>query len=232
VSGPAGNAASALLAQLFEAARSKSNDFASHVHPAWADAAWKGSSEWLAAAPEGAAKHEASLALQGAYNVQWPSLASLADCLQRAALLPRPVLLQLLCASAVFQRRQEVLRCVDRASRKTLMELVGAAAFEVILDANDVVGDTVEPLPSNIVSADTLAAWAFDRLELQGAWSCPQARTLVALSLSPAALGRAQRSHRPKRRAQSLAAFVVRLEKFFPEYVWLFGSDMDRALSA
>ncbi len=233
-SGPAGadEAASSLLARLFDAAAQKANDFVVHLHPTWVDVAWPGALSWVASATDSLTRQDAGLALQAAYNVQWPGLQMLAKRTNRVALLPRPAVLQVLCITAMYVCRSQARRSVGRSSREKMVELVGEDALAAILAVPGTDVAAAEAPPLLVTPTDALAGWAFGLLGRHGWWSCPHARTLIGLSLSPAAVGRAAVPVNPPRGEPALAALPDRLLSYLPEYAWLFGSDMDRALSA
>jgi hypothetical protein len=133
-----------------------------------------------------------------------------------------------------------VRRCVGRTQRQALIEMVGPHALNAIVAAPDSGVAPWKPPPLDGESAQTLAVWAFEVLSAQQAWSCPNARRLIGWGLPPAASGvRPEGGAQPQQQPQQqppqvlpLGGFVDRLADYFPGYSWLFGSDMDRALSA
>jgi hypothetical protein len=224
--------AGAHVARLLALAADKSACFVVQLHPAWMDPAWHGAAAWLATISEAPARRQASLALRKAWGVQWPSLGALGHRLNRAALLPRQALVAWLCAAALFLRRREVRRCVGRKQRQMLVEMVGRPAIDAIVAAPE-----AGPVPQNAPplegqSTESLAVWAFGLLSAQRAWTCEHARRLIALSLPPAAIGRPLQADHHAAQALPMGGFSDQLADYFPAYSWLFGSDMDRALSA
>jgi Bacterial type III secretion protein (HrpB4) len=220
------------VAALLALAADKSARFVTQLHPGWAESPWTGASSWLASLDDAAAVRGASVALCGAWCVQWPSLGALADRLNRAALLPRQAVVEWLCAAALFLRRGEVRRCVGRRQREVLVEMVGQHAIQAIVSAPEAGPAPTHATPLERESMETLAAWSFAVLSAQKAWSCDHARRLIALSLPPAAMATAVRAPDRPSRILPLGGFSDQLANYFPAYSWLFGSDMDRALSA
>ncbi len=214
------------VARLLALAAEKSAHFVAQLHPSWGDLAW------LAAIKDAAARQQASICLRAAWGIEWPSLGALSNRLNRAALLPRPALVAWLCAAALFLRRREVRRCVGRRQRQLLVEMVGSDAIGALVAAPESGPTPADPPPLEGASAEALAVWAYGVLGAQQAWTCDHARRLIGLSLPAAASGRQARAGSRPPQVLPLGGFSDQLAIYFPAYSWLFGSNMDRALSA
>jgi len=219
---------------LLEAVDHKASTLPDHVHPAWIDAAWarlgpKGT-EWAARVP--AQRHSALLAK--AFGLVWPSLAVFREPGHRIALLDRDSMLRVLAVCALDGRGESVRRSVGRVVRQLLIEGIGENAYEKVL-GNQVRGlqPPSNPLGPFEVGQERLAADGFRALCAQAAWRNRSLITLVRLSLPPSARGEhVQVNERPAGSAiKGVDRMIDRLHEYFPELAWLFGSDMDRALS-
>ena len=224
----------ASLERLFCSVAEKSARLMFNIDPAWVDRAGHGLVSVAAAPRDAHADRRVSSALQVLYGVRWPSLGALAQRVHRLAVLPSVDVLRVLQAVALYERRGDVRRCIGRSARAGLGGRVGQPAFDLIVATSG--ADASRPGESG--PADTPAAQlardGFRVLEAHGGWTCPDAHRLVSLCFSPdepAGLfgpAVAARTAPPA----ALDALIQRLDLLFPEYAWLFGCDMDKALSA
>ena len=239
---------SAVLERLFAAVSDKSARFVSNIDCGWVDQVWAGLSAQAAAARDTHADRVSSAALQAAYGVRWPSLTALAQRVHRLAVLPLADVLKVLQAVALYQRRAEVRRCIGRTARLAIIGRVGQAAFDVILAAPGADGSTrpgthagtnpdttassENETPFHAVPAHVLARSAFMALESSGLWACCDSHRLVSLCLAPDAVGTALACPPSAAVAANFQPLIHQLDLLFPEHAWLFGCDMDKALSA
>jgi len=220
--------------RLLDAIDRKSASLAADLHPAWIDAAWARlgprAGVWAARVPP--RRHSALLAK--AYSLDWPSLAVFSEPAHRIALLDRSRMLRVLATCALDGRRDSVRRSVGRVVRHLLIEGIGESAYEKVLDSPARGMHVADPLGAFEVGQDRLAVEGFRALCAQAAWRNQSLITVVRLSLAPSALGEhLQVNERPNGSAvKSVDRMIDRLHEYFPELAWLFGSDMDRALSA
>jgi Bacterial type III secretion protein (HrpB4) len=219
---------SASLERLFGSIAEKSARLMFNIDPVWVERAGYGLVSVAAVPRDAHADRLVSSALQTVYEVRWPSLGALAQRVHRLAVLPLGEVLRVLQAVALYERRSAVRRCIGRSARAGLVERVGQPAFDVIVatpgaDASH---------PGEIGPADTpvgvLARSGFQALEAHGGWVCPDAHRLVSLCFSPDGPDAVAGSAPPS----ALDALIERLDLLFPEHAWLFGCDMDKALSA
>jgi Bacterial type III secretion protein (HrpB4) len=226
------SAQSLLLRRLLDAAGHKSAHLATQLHPAWLEAAWP--EDWPVA-PSSAwgerATRRTSLLLAQVYGVRWPGLVSLRARAHRIVLLAREPLLRVLAAAALYGRSGDVRRCVGRQARDALIALVGEPAYAALLQAPDA-GAAVRPIEAADLRPEACAAQGYQLLLACGQWHCRDASLIARLTLPPGA-GReaaAQRDTAPS--PLQWSGLFGRFDAFFPEQAWMFGSDMDRALSA
>jgi Bacterial type III secretion protein (HrpB4) len=227
----------ALLQSLFAAAQSKSLRLAQHVHPAWVAAALPQHSAWALQGHDGPVAQRVSQLLGQLYGVRWPGLHALRWRAHRVALLPRSMVLRVLAGTALYLQRAGVRHCVGRASRLALENMVGAPAMAALLNAptaGHCAGSTT-PLDFASLDPELWAAEGYRALHAAGVWTCKDASVIARLTLAPGAFDRptpataATPDITPS--SADLAAYLHQLEHFFPEQSWLFGSNMDRALS-
>jgi hypothetical protein len=173
---------------------------------------------------------QASLALARLYGVCWPTLSSLRHRVHRAALLELQPLLRVLAAAAMYVRRFELRQVVSKTERKRLTAVVGEQTYLAVLESaeNGIPMPTAAPFES--AAASQMAEAGYRAIAADGLWRCRHVLTLVRLTLAPEATT-APPSATLARRGP-LAGFEEQLHLFFPEFAWLFGSEMDRALSA
>ena len=170
--------------------------------------------------------------LRTAWAVNWPGLSALANRLNRTALLPRQATLMWLCTAALFLRRRDVRRCVGRVQRQAFVDMVGAHVLEAIVATPESALAIPDAPPLEGQTLDGLASWAFLTLSEHGAWSSERARRLIGLCLPPDGALACDSTRRTRLQPLPLGAFSDQLPHYFPDYSWLFGSNMDRALSA
>jgi Bacterial type III secretion protein (HrpB4) len=222
------------LQRLLQAVDQKSSTLAADLHPAWVDAAWARlgpqAAAWVARVPP--RRHSALLAK--AYGLIWPPLDVFREPAHRIALLERSELLKVLAACALDRRRDSVRRSVSRVVRNLMIEGIGESAYEKVLDSPVRGMRACDPLGAVEVGQDRLAADGFRALCSQAAWRNRSLITLVRLSLAPSTVGEPlQTDGSPSSTAiKGADRMTDRLHDYFPELAWLFGSNMDRALSA
>lgn len=217
------------MRSLLSAIDRKAASLAADLHPAWIDAAWArlGPQAARNAARLPLRRHSALLAQ--VYDVRWPALTAFREPAHRLALLDRAGLVKVLAACALDGRRDSVRRSVGRVVRELLIEGIGESAYEKVLQGPAPLMQAAEPLIPLDADPERLAVEGFRVLCSQAAWRHPMLITIVRLSLPPAAQG--GESHLDGRPSGATQRMVDRLHEYFPELAWLFGSDMDRALS-
>ncbi|MGE5864927.1 MAG: type III secretion protein HrpB4 [Rhizobacter sp.] len=215
--------------RLLQAVDRKALAWPSELHPAWVDAATARlgpqAAAWCARVPR---RRHANL-LARTYGLDWPALAEFRAPAHRLALLDRATLLKVLATCALDGRRESVRRSVGRLVRDLLIEGIGESAYEKVLDSPVRGLQGAAPLGAVEVNPERLAADGFRALCAQAAWRHPVLINMVRLSLPPGVTADpATPSSAP---APAAGRVIDRLEDYFPELAWLFGSDMDRALS-
>jgi hypothetical protein len=225
-----------LLRRLLRQADTKAADLVLHLHPDWVAAAWQHAGPAAARQAPRVPRPRQSALLAQVYGLQWPALADLHPAAHRLALVERPQIVRALATAALFARRERVRRSIGRDVRRVLVDCVGDTAYRQMLGSPaQGPGCNQQPLAVTDLDPDRLAVAGYRALCAQGAWTCRRALAITRLTLAPAALDSAQQhAHRTSRSAEAADAMGVlhRLPDFFPELAWLFGSDMDRALSA
>ncbi len=229
---------SASLERLFADVADKSARLAINIDHAWVDRACRGL-VGLAAGPRDAhADRLVSSALQAVYGVRWPSLGALVQRVHRLAVLPLVEVLRVLQAVALYERRGDVRRCIGRSARVGLIDRVGQPAFDAIVAMPGADASAPGEIGLAVTPPAVLARGGFEALAAHGAWACPDSERLVALCLppeSPEAPDATDAAPAPANRAPFTPDFhglIQRLDLLFPEHAWLFGCDMDKALSA
>lgn len=220
------------LERLFEAVAQKSARFIANIDPGWVDLAWAGLSADAIAQQGEHPTRVTSSALQAVYAVRWPSLATLAHRINRLAVLPLSQVLRVLHAVALYQRRGDVRRCIGRNARLALVDAVGKPAFDAIIATPGTDTSRESEIGFDAASLHSLARSAFHTLESRGLWPCEDARRLVSLCLAPVAAGFTVTPFDSAQPAAHFHRFIGQLDLLFPEHAWLFGCDMDKALSA
>lgn len=227
-----------LLRHLLATARAKSADIAAQLHPAWVQAAWQ--RVGFETPPPAAAGERGASALGAVYGLRWASLASFQHRAHRIALLPREQVLRVLGAAALHAERERVRRCIGRGARQAVIERIGEAAYNELLAAprtND--HATAGALSAAELEPERLAAAGYARLSERREWHCKHTLAWVRLALAPGST-QAEPAFASASTSSSAAAsnpppgdsMMARLPHYFPEHAWLFGSPMDRALSA
>jgi hypothetical protein len=224
----------ALLQRLLRAADAKAAHLAAHVHPAWIEAAWRHVGAPAARHAQRVAPSRRATLLAEVYGLQWPTLADLRHPAHRLALLARPQILRVLAACALHGQRDSVRRSIARDVRSRVIQHIGEPAYQQLLASPAQGAAAITPLSALELDLDRLAAAGYHALCTQGAWQCRSALALTRMSLAPAALEAGQGRTPPAAAPAGMDAHTVltRLPDYFPEHTWLFGSDMDRALSA
>lgn len=223
---------SLLLQRLLGAAQHKSAHLTTQVHRGWLEAALPEhypESDRLAFCERSTTR--TALLLSQAYAMRWPSLTSLRQRAHRLSLLAREPLLRALATARFYGRSGDVRRCVERQARHALTSLVGEPAYAALLQTPDA-GGLVRAINTADLSPDACAARGYQLLQAHGLLVCRDAALITRLSLAPGAMRETtDQSGSPKPPA-NLNTFFDRFDAFFPEDAWMFGSDMDRALSA
>lgn len=223
----------ALLRRLLQAADAKAADLASHLHPDWVKAAWQHAGALAARQARRVPPQRQSALLAQIYGLRWPALADLQAPAHRLALLSRAPLLRVLATCALYPRRERVRRSIGRDVRHALLDAIGETAYRQLLDSPAPGLANPQPLSARDLDPERLAAAGYRALCAQGAWTCRSALALTRMSLAPDVLDNAGAApSSTSRDAGGADAALQRLPDFFPELAWLFGSDMDRALSA
>ena len=229
---------SASLERLFAGVADKSARLVFNIDHAWVDRAGHGLVGAAAGPRDAHADRLVSSALQAVYGVRWPSLGALMQRVHRLAVLPLVEVLRVLQAVALYERRGDVRRCIGRSARVGLIDRVGQPAFDAIVATPGADASAPGETGLAVTPPAVLARGGYEALAAHGAWACPDSARLVSLCLPPnspdeqvpagAALGPAN----PTLPAAGLAGLIQRLDLLFPEHAWLFGCDMDKALSA
>jgi hypothetical protein len=223
-------ALAAPIGQLAQALNGKCGGLAAHLHPGWLAGV---PPRWLAeaGAPGGWRRSllEPSLALAALYGLRWPTLAMLRPRIHRATLLERPPLLRVLALAVLHARRFDVRRWVSKQLRHQVCAAVGEHAYQVLIDSPGSGAGADIGTPPPPMGLDELAQAGCELIAREGLWRARQVLTLVQLALPPQPA-----AHGPlEAQAQQgvLAGFEQSLDLYFPELTWLFGCEMDRALS-
>ena len=228
---PAEAGAACLVQRLLGAAQQKSANLALHLHPGWLAAAVPdGGADGALSAGTPQVATRASLLLGQAYGVRWPTVVSLRERLHRIALLTREPLLQVLGAAALFGRSADVRRCVGRPARSALIALIGEPAYAALLRTPDA-GGASRPIELAELQAGDCVVQGYQLLQASARWACRDAALITRLSLPPDALGAALAAGGGTGAMVQVSGLFDRFDAFFPEQAWMFGSDMDRALS-
>jgi hypothetical protein len=221
----------AALQRLLEALKERAGSLGALVHEQWIDQVCTGLHPSLASSLRTPA-HAATLSelLGRRFNVTWPGLDSLAQRAHRVVLLPAPCLQQCLRLAAVWFHAPAVRRCVSRQDRALLRDLLGEAGYAGVLAAPDSAPMRSEQALPNLEAAQW-ASQGVVRLRCLSAWSCEPALSILRLALPRKTndlpligdVGATARQH--------MQHFLQRLDQLLPEHAWLFGSDLDLALS-
>jgi len=227
-----------LLRHLLATARAKSADIAAQLHPAWVQAAWQ--RVGFETPPPAAAGERGASALAGVYGLRWASLAGFQHRAHRIALLPREQVLRVLGAVALHAERERVRRCIGRGARQAVIERFGEAAYTELLAAPRVTDNAAAgALSAAELDPERLAAAGYARLSERRDWHCKHTLAWVRLALAPGSTQADPAFAFPSTSSSAAPSasppgdsMMARLPHYFPEHAWLFGSHMDRALSA
>lgn len=227
-----------LLRHLLATARAKSADIAAQLHPAWVQAAWQRIG--FETPPPVAAGERGASALAGVYGLRWASLAGFQHRAHRIALLPREQVLRVLGAVALHAERERVRRCIGRGARQAVIERIGEAAYNELLAAPRITGNPAAgALSAAELDPERLAAAGYARLSERREWHCKHTLAWVRLALAPGSTQADPAFAFPSTSSSAAPSasppgdsMMARLPHYFPEHAWLFGSPMDRALSA
>ncbi|HEY9027742.1 MAG TPA: type III secretion protein HrpB4 [Burkholderiaceae bacterium] len=210
------------LRRLLAAARAKSADAAAQLHPHWRRAGLR--KLGLADAhDDSGAEPRWSAPLAALYGLGWPAIDRFERPAHRVALLPRAELARVLAAVALDAERARVRLCIGHALRNAMIDRVGEPAYASMLESRPLQGARLTALTLAELEPERLAAAGAARLVAAG-WRSERLLKWVRLALAPAAA--------PVPAPAREAGFLERLPTYFPEHAWLFGSSMDRALSA
>jgi hypothetical protein len=217
---------SSCLRQLLDALRRKSADLAADLHPAWLEQGLQRLG--LPRDPSMANSPRCAGALATFFRVEWPPLDRFALPAHRLALLPRQDMLRVLGAIELHAERDRVRLSIGGGLRATLIERLGESAYRSLVGSPSLRRSPSGPLSAAELDADRLAWRGLDRLASTGAWRSRRLMRRARLALEPP-------RGKPARGAARGAAppeILQHLSSYFPEHAWLFGSPMDRALSA
>jgi Bacterial type III secretion protein (HrpB4) len=223
----------ALLHRICTSLDQKSIRFVAQVDPGWLAMLHP---QWFSLSEDEAAGRQmsrVSRALFKLYGLQWPSLAEFKRRIHRMVLLDRAAILQVFALAALYVRRAQVRRCIGKQARNAFVAVVGAAAYQALLEGDEPVGPATAPMASTDIQLDSLAVAGYRAMCSNGLWDSRHALALARLSLAPGDLDDddTQQPNPSKRRRGELDGFEDRLPEYLPELAWLFGSKMDRALS-
>ncbi|SFQ04423.1 type III secretion protein HrpB4 [Variovorax sp. 770b2] len=222
------------LARLLQAVDRKAASWQVDLHPAWVDKAFGHLGDQAAASSARLPPGRQAALLEAIFGLAWPSLAEFRDPVHRLVLLDRDSLLKVLAVFALDTRRESIRRSVGRAVRKLLIDGVGESAYEKLTSTTMRGLQVSNPLAVPDVAQERLAAEGFRLMRDEGVWHHPVLTRMARLSLpltlpeAPLRLDGAA----PEPASRSIVRVIEGLPQYFPELEWLFGSDMDRALSA
>ena len=218
--------ASSCVRQLLDAVRRRSADLADDLHP---DLLEQGLQRLgLPAGPAIAGSPKCAAALAELYCLQWPSLDRFEARAHRVALLPRRDMLRVLATLALHADRGRVRLSIGPGLRALLVERVGENAYRTLLESPSLHMVPARPFSAAELDADRLAWRGLEALVSIGAWSSHRLLQRARLAFEPSHVRTALRIVGGRARPEILE----RLSSYFPEHAWLFGSPMDRALSA
>ncbi len=213
----------ALVERLLSAARSKTASIADQVHPDWIRGLCGGLGLGNGESVHGKALDDA---LRDTFMLRWPSLSQLTRSAQRISLLSRPEMSRVLAAVALHSGRDSVRRNLNKSHRSQWITAIGEDAYLRLLRlpprGHQVAEVRLHPLPHG---------YAIEGQALLGAaghWRNRDCVAWIRYALPPFANG-----GQTSVDAEHLdPAIFVHLPFIFPEHAWLFGSDMERTLSA
>jgi hypothetical protein len=218
--------ASSCVRQLFDAVRRRSADLADDLHPAVLE---QGLTRLgLPTGPVVTGSPKCAAALAALYRLQWPSLDRFEAKAHRVALLARQDMLRVLAAVALHSDRGRVRLSIGPGLRALLVERVGENAYRTLLESPSLRMAPVRPFSAAELDADRLAWRGLETLVSIGAWKSRRLLQRVRLAFEPSHAQTVLRIAGTRAQPEVLE----RLSSYFPEHAWLFGSPMDRALSA
>jgi hypothetical protein len=212
------------LALLFRAVDTKARCLADELHPSWRECI----SRDLGLSP--ALGRRGSALLSAAFELRWPSLAELREPVHRISLLGREQTVRVLALHALYAWHERVRVSIGREVRDFLVALVGGVAYGQLVGEAPSGLRNVVPLGPQELDADMLAAAGFRSLCRSGAWASRDAMAITRLSLPPPAVKQAAALEEGA--TATAAQRPLKIDEYFPELTWLFGSDMDHSLSA
>jgi len=222
----------ALVGRLLREAGAKAAAFAQHLHPHWLNAVWQITGLEPARHAAAIAPRRHGALLLSAYGLKWPGLDDFGRRAHRICVLGRRPTLQLLALRALLPRRDSVRRSVGREVRSALVEHLGEAAYARLLDTPRRGVSNGPALEAADLDLERLAVHGYRALCAQGAWQCRSALAITRLSLPPMPDTDACTASDDGAAPDESGEVIEHLQDYFPELAWLFGSDMDRALSA
>lgn len=225
-----------LLRRLFTLANARMASPLRQIDPEWIagwPVSWRPEAECGDAAAGSravlASRHLSALA-SAALGMRPPALEELRIRANRLALLERADILRVLALVAVESRRDALRHCIDRAGRERIVHIVGAVAFEQLIRASGLsVGDDL-PVDWTRLEPTDLAHAGFRLLHRVRPWRHRHPLLAIRLCLPPEGGTLLFGEGAPAPIADGF--FEARILDYFPEFAWLFGSEMDRALSA
>ena len=219
-----------LVGKLMQACRRKSLDAIQEVHPSrlhevleqvGLGAAWRGELE----TPAGQAL------VRHALSLHWPGLEAFAALHWRLALLPRRVLCQALAAIGLHADRARVRLTLSGTVRSALVSAVSERVYLLMLRERAPHRAGSGALSEAEAQADTLARKGLGVLVGAAAAGAPDVLNPWIRSALPAAATQPTLLSPAPGEITALADFHI-LSHYFPEYQWLFGSALEKTLSA
>jgi len=217
---------SSCMGQLIDAVRRRSADLADDLHPALLEQGLRRLG--LPAGPAFTGSPRCATALAALYRLQWPSLDRFEARAHRVALLPRRDLLRVLAAVALHAERARVRLSIGPGLRALFVERVGEDAYRMLLESPPLRAARAHPFSMAELGSDRLARCGLETLVAIGAWTSRRLLRRVHLAFEPPPAG----TQGGVAGVHAEAEVLERISSYFPEHAWLFGSPMDRALSA
>jgi Bacterial type III secretion protein (HrpB4) len=213
----------ALVERLFAAARSKTANVAAQVHPEWILGLCKGLGLGRGESVPGKALDEA---LQGTFMLRWPSLSQLTRSAHRISLLARPDLSRVLAAVALHAARDGVRRSLNKSHRSQWITAIGEDAYLRLLRLPPRGHQLAEVRLHKLSHGYAIEGQAL--LGAAGHWRNRDCAAWIRYAIPPPSV-----PGQPSVDVGRLdPAIFAHLPLLFPEHAWLFGSDMERTLSA
>lgn len=222
------------LMRLLQAVDRKAASWPVDLHPAWVGKAFGHLGVQAAASSMRLPQDRQAALLEAIFGLAWPSLAEFRNPVHRLVLLDRSSLLKVLAVFALDTRRESMRRSIGRAVRKLLIDGVGESAYEKLTSTPMRGLQVSNPLALPDVGQERLAAEGFRLMREEGVWHHPVLTRMVRLSLPLTLSGASSRLDGAalEPASRTVDRVVDGLPQYFPELEWLFGSDMDLALSA